>query len=167
MSSPNSKSKPLLIADAGPLLALARIKQVHLLSALFSKVEVTQTVWKETQAKPELHDARTLCMATEQGLLTIIPDPPHSKLFNSLDAGERSTLQAALAGQATVFLDEVKGRAQAKAHSIPVIGCLGVLLLAKEKGMLDMVMPCVEALELTGYRFSSRLIERTRKLANE
>ena len=45
-------SAPLLVADSGPLIALARLDLVALPSRIFSEVLVTATVWDEVTRAP-------------------------------------------------------------------------------------------------------------------
>jgi len=166
MSSTDS-SKTLLIADTGPLLALARIAQLPLLNRLFGEVKVTQAVYSECQAKPERPDAIAVQAALASGVFTLIADPKISAKFAPLDLGEQTALQSALTLKASVLMDEAKGRKVAKANRIHVIGTVGILLLAKRRDLLDAVSPLLAALNASGYRLSATLIQQAKELANE
>ena len=65
----------VVIADAGPLIALARIEALHLLRQLFGRVCVTTTVRDEIlPAKAAFADAETLVRTLAEGLRLRISD---------------------------------------------------------------------------------------------
>ena len=53
-------SAALLIADSGPLIALARLQRLSLPSELFGKVWVTETVWNEVTRQPRVDELHAL-----------------------------------------------------------------------------------------------------------
>lgn len=165
MSLPNSTE--LLIADTSPLLALARIDALALLPALFERVLVTASVWSECTAKPEREDACRLVAAEQQLLLQRVGDPDVRAGLAGLDRGEQTALELALQRQASVLLDERRGRAVAKAHGIVVIGTLGVLLLAKQRKLLPVVQPLLLQLRTSGYFLDDATIAQVLQLARE
>lgn len=58
----------VVIADAGPLIALAKINQLHLLPALFTTVSITQAVTDE-RLRNQADDAVLIKQALESGWL--------------------------------------------------------------------------------------------------
>ena len=64
---------PIVIADAGPLIALARIDQLSLLPALFDEVVVTEAVANEllagvfTETAPQSSALRSLVQTAAKG----------------------------------------------------------------------------------------------------
>lgn len=51
---------PLLIADSGPLIALARLDLLHLPALYFAQVFVTASVWEEVTRKPKPDEGEVL-----------------------------------------------------------------------------------------------------------
>ena len=51
----------IVVADASPIIALARIEQLELLSRVFSRAILPLSVYRETQRRPELSDAQSHC----------------------------------------------------------------------------------------------------------
>ncbi len=51
-------SARIVVADAGPLIALGRLDALHLLPKLFAEIQVTATVLDECLARPGLIDAQ-------------------------------------------------------------------------------------------------------------
>jgi hypothetical protein len=67
--------------------------------------------------------------------------------LRSLDPGEAEALALAEEIQASaVLIDEAAGRAAATESQIPVVGTLGILLRAKERGIINSVEPLIESL---------------------
>jgi uncharacterized protein len=63
--------------------------------------------------------------------------------------------------------DDQAGRRVAKELSLPVVGSAGLLLLAKQKGLIAEVYPLLETLRLQGYWLSDAVLEKVRRLAEE
>ena len=60
---------------------------------------------------------------------------------------------------AVVLIDEKKGRRIAREHGLPVIGTLGVVLRAKQQGLISAVKPLMDLLAATGFRMSDALYQ--------
>lgn len=78
---PISADRPsVVVADAGPPIALGRLDALTLLRALFSEVQVTKTVLAECLKQPDLRDARRVADAVAAGWLQPCPDvlPPEA-----------------------------------------------------------------------------------------
>ena len=160
----------LVVADAGPLVALFRVGQEHLLNIVARRIVVPQVVVDELVAGPLLEPA---AVAARSGLpewmevAPVQPTPREVAAYN-LDPGESAALSEAVAsGPAAVLIDESKGRAAAMRLGIPVIGSLGVFLAAKRVGALPRVEPLVRILLETGYFYSAKLVVQVLELAGE
>jgi predicted nucleic acid-binding protein len=82
-----------------------------------------------------------------------------------LDEGELSALSLALHRGAAVLIDELRGRTVAAQLGLNVVGTLGLLLMARERGLVGSLRPMVELLQGSGYFLSRRLVNQV--LANE
>ncbi len=79
----------------------------------------------------------------------------------SLGGGESEAISLALELSAQlIILDDRPARRLAKALGLPVIGTLGALLLAKQKGLLPAIKPEMDALVNFGFRISQDLYDR-------
>ncbi len=86
------------------------------------------------------------------------------KLRSTLDRGESEAIVLSLTLQAHYLLmDEKLGRQVAKAAGVKVIGRIGVLLLAKKKGLLSSVTEQMDALRTIGFWISDALYEKVKQ----
>ena len=170
----------IVIADAGPLIALARIGHLELLNTLFGSASVTSIVADEVLEGGRFPDAAVLSQALSQTWLLRVhlhrPDQISQarSLINlhQIDMGEASSMvlaqQAHAEGkQALLVMDDLRGRNAAQHAGLPVIGTTGVLLLAKRQGLLNRVKPLLLDLRQNGYFLSQRLIDSALQQADE
>lgn len=94
-----------------------------------------------------------------------IPPPVASA---GLGAGETEVIALALELRAgSILLDDRDARRLATALGLRVAGTLGVLLLAKERGVLSTVKPTIEALAATDFHLAPWLIDDALVTAGE
>jgi predicted nucleic acid-binding protein len=120
---------PIIVADTGPLIALAKLQQLDLLAKLFEKIHLPQTVYQEATRDLEREDARLI--AAFVGYCQLCPDIHNTfadNLLALLDKGETQALTLARELNCGVLIDERRGRQVAKHYQIPVVGTLGMLL---------------------------------------
>ena len=99
-----------------------------------------------------------------------IPRSEHlNQLLDKVDRGEAEAIMLALELKADfLIIDERKGRAIAKTYDIPIIGLLGILVLAKKEGLLPNVRLYLEKLKNEiGFRISENLYRLILKEAGE
>ena len=85
-----------------------------------------------------------------------------------LDQGEAEVLALAEERAARlVIIDERKGRRYANRLSIPLTGTLGVLLLAKERGLVTSLAPLLDELQEAGLYLDPDLVNQVLVLAGE
>lgn len=159
-------SVEVVVADAGPLIALARLDALSLLAALFTKVWVTETVLAECMAGSERSESKAIHDAIAVGHLQVRPVSGVQPAWG-VDAGEASAIAAALELGAGVIMDDRAGRRLAARMGLPVIGALGVLLLAKRAGRVAEIRPLVQVLTDSGYYLTGAIVEQALTLAGE
>jgi len=85
-----------------------------------------------------------------------------------LGAGEAEAIALSLERSAArVILDDRKARAVARQFNLPVTGTLGVLLRAKDLGIVPKVRDALDALCAARFRISDALIQEGLRLAGE
>lgn len=159
------------MADAGPLIGLARARRLDLLGSLYQSVLVPPpAVATELRLETSRPGAGLLNEAVDDGWLRIVdvaPSEEIDKLATILDLGEAQAISLAESRNLRLLIDERRGRAIASHRGIVVVGTSAVLLAAKATGALDEVTPVLDELERQGYRLSKRLRARLVSLANE
>lgn len=61
----------IVVADAGPLIALARLQLLDLPIRLFHRIVITQTVLAECDAKPDRGEGAAIKAAIEAGWMAV------------------------------------------------------------------------------------------------
>lgn len=166
MSSNNSNRE--LVADAGPIIALARLDLLALPGRFFDRALVTDIVAEECLTNPAHPEYEPIRMALDAGQLhraDWLPTQAHG-MWN-LDRGEASTMSLATNLPATVLVDDRAARRFARAMDLKIVGTCGLLLAAKRRGFIDAVRPLLETLAESGYYLSRELIESVCRLARE
>jgi uncharacterized protein len=156
-------ARPIVLADASPLIALGVAGQLHLLKALFDKVKTTAIVLGEVAPGGEqlLPGEAEILKAVRAKWLTPLNREWDEPTFSFLDAGEESILRAAFNSRVPCLLliDDLPARAAAKSLGLAVTGTAGVLVHAKQHGLLPAVRPVLETLHAQGFRLSTELIK--------
>ena len=97
-----------------------------------------------------------------------LAQPRRVLAYAGLDRGEAEVLTLAEESSARlVIIDELAGRRYARRMELPLTGTLGVLLLAKESGLVNSVQPLIETLLQSGMYMGEDLIEHVLRLAGE
>ncbi len=161
----------IVVADAGPLIGLARVGQLSVLRLLYESILIPARVRDELHLSSQKPGAQVIAEALQSGWIRCIPIQAHRHvtiLTGLVDAGEAEAIQLALEQKADLLLiDDSKGRKVAKAQGLRIIGSGAVLIAAKKAGFLDNVTPVLTALTRTGYRLSPALCQRIIELAGE
>jgi predicted nucleic acid-binding protein len=132
----------VVVANAGPLMALAKLNLLHLLKLLYGRVQFTRSVYSEVVIegiRQGFEDAHTLkqFLHQEGWEPTEVLDVPPSLASAHLDNGERDSLALASALHGLLLMDEERGREVAQQLGLPVRGTLGVLIQAYRSDLID------------------------------
>jgi len=159
-----------VVADAGPLIALAKLERMGLLADFFSEVLIPEAVATECTVDASRVDARRIFEALEQPpfrVVSVAESPRLRTYAKFLDPGEAQALLLAEQYRLPVLMDERKGRREAGRMGVEVIGTGAVLVAAKRKGVVDEVRPLLESLVRQGYRLSERLQKALLEMSGE
>lgn len=158
----------LVVADAGPLIGLARIDRLDLLHQLFGRVSIPDAVAAELCLDGPLPGARALGIAVGQKWLQIVPVTEVLRsLLTVVDRGEAEAITLAKLKNARLLIDETIGRRAAQRAGVRVFGTGAVLVRAKETGAITEVRRELDALMAAGYRISVRLRDAILMMAGE
>lgn len=140
-----------VVADAGPLIALDKIGLLSALYDLFDELIIPPAVAGEiaptVQAPPWIAQ-RPLAQPIDARVLAA-----------ALGPGETEAMALAMElAMRPVLIDELAGRRVANALSVPIIGTPGLLLVAKQEGIVGALAPMVRRLLATGFFASPSLV---------
>lgn len=102
----------LLVADASPLIVMAKSGLIPVLLKLVEEVIVPQTVYAECTSEISLPGAQAIRDAEQQGLLHVRPDasPPAGDPGEALlDVGELAAIYMATELHGAILVDERLG----------------------------------------------------------
>lgn len=157
----------IVIADAGPLIAFARLHQLGLLPQIFGRVLVTDIVFSECAGRVDFIESPLIRDAVSSQQLELCTAPDFSAFAQKIDAGEASAIAVAIEYGCGVLMDDKAGRTMATNAAIPVIGTVGALVLAKRKGLVPLVKPLLESLVASGYFLSEVIVAAALAAAGE
>lgn len=158
-----------VVADSGPLIALAGLNALALPSRLWGRVLVPTTVLAECTLLREKAGALPIAQALANGWLEECADLPIDDLIADcrLDAGETQAIALARSHAALLLIDEIRGRRAAAGLALPHVGTCGLLVLAKRAGLIAAVRPSLEKLQAENYFLGPALVADTLRLAGE
>ena len=156
----------ILVADSSALIALSSCKSLYLLDALFGTVIVPETVFHEAtnSDKPEAESLRIYL----GGKVRQVDMGGYVYLDGFADAGETEAMLLFKQVDADkLLIDDKRGRKVAKINNISTIGSLGVLLAAKQAGLITEVAPLVDQISSGLIYLSPELIKTVLDIAGE
>jgi uncharacterized protein len=159
-------SAKVVVVDAGPLIALARLALLGLPDRVLGTVLLTPTVLAECEARPDRGEGLAIRGALNQGLFQLADSPPLEHSW-SIDAGEASAIALAVSRGAGVLIDDKAGRSVAAQFGCSIIGTAGVLVLAKRLGLVTAVGFLLHRLRESGYFLGDAVMADALRLANE
>ncbi|TET11491.1 DUF3368 domain-containing protein [Candidatus Aerophobetes bacterium] len=149
-----------VISDSSSLIALSEIGKLNLLKKIFGEVIIPNAVEKEVYREKSPPKWIKVSSVTQRLASHI--------LESSLGAGESEAI--CLSEEVNVdilILDDLNARRVAEKLEINITGTLGILLLAKEKKLIESIEPLMEELMKGGFRISDELYEDVLDLAGE
>lgn len=158
----------VVVADAGPLIALAGVEQLHLLEQLFKQILITQAVAAELQLEQRAQnvDGRHLQSAVAAGWLrTHNGNVPQLQPLNpGVDSGEASAISLAVKLQTMgcsvlLLIDDRAGRAEAQHQGLSLVGTAAVAILAEDDGLIPSALDLVNAMRAAGHYLSDAVLD--------
>lgn len=143
----------IIIADTGALISLIHTKQLDLIETIFGDFFIPNAVWKELNdyKNPDFDRVR---LAELKSKIYNIQSKNHLDLI--MDFGESEAILLYEEIQADYLLiDDKKARMIAESLGVNCIGTIGLLIRAKQAGLLSSLKPIFEKL-LDSQRYFSK-----------
>ncbi|MEZ5535693.1 MAG: DUF3368 domain-containing protein [Thiolinea sp.] len=159
----------LIVADTGPLVILSKLNHLHLLTARYQQISIPETVLWEATTLSHRQDSQRITEFVKQHVqvITDVSRQGIDDLDFNLDEGETQAILLAQQLQCPILIDEKNGRAFARREQLDVLGTLGLLLAAKQTGLIETISPLIDQMLEHDYRLSAALIERVKVMAGE
>jgi hypothetical protein len=160
----------IIVSDTSPLSNLFIIQQLQLLEKLYGKVIIPGAVMNELlQLEKRRIDLSSIKNAKWIEVIDVSDRPLVDELSQDLDVGEAEAIVLAEMLHADwLLMDETKGRSIAKTQGLHIVGLLGVLLLAKEKGHILSVKELLnDLINKAKFRVGEELYNRIIEMSGE
>lgn len=145
-----------VVSDSTCLIGLERTGNLGILSALFDPIMISPEVECEFGNQFSWLQAENL---TNKALATAL------RLV--VGAGEAEAIALASGKNCPLISDDKRARAAAKRLGVSVIGTVGVLVRAKQNGVISAIKPIPDDLELNSFFISHLLRGEALKLVGE
>ena len=146
------------IPDASCLIILSKISSLTLLEKCYDGTYITPSILAEwNEPLPKWMTLRSPSITSINRFASLM-----------LDTGEKSAV--ALASEfadCVLIIDEKKARAIAKSLSFAVTGTLGLLIRAKEMGLIDSLREAIDRIEPTNFYLRPELIAKALRIVGE
>jgi len=160
----------IIVSNTSPITNLAAIGQIELLQKIYKTIFIPQAVYDEMANLgydvPGTKEVQTLDWIK---IKTVIDSDLVAQLQTEIDKGESEAIALAIEINADqLIIDDYQGRQIANNLNLNVVGILGILLIAKERGFITMIQPMMDDLiNIAGFRISSQLYKNILIMANE
>jgi len=147
-----------IISDTSCFIVLSKIGQMELLQRLFGNIITTPEIAEEFgEILPNWVD------------IVSVKDKHKQQLFDiQVDKGEASAMALALEIEnSLLIIDDYKARKLAKNLNINYTGTIGIIILAKQKGIIQSIKPILEKIKETNFRINAELELQALIQANE
>ncbi len=153
-----------VVVNTTPLIALAEIGELSLLRKLYSEIYIPTAVFDEIKSEPAYSEVRN---NLDWIHVVEIVDLSKKKMFQTrLHAGEVEVMiYASEVGADLVILDDKLARRTAKYLDLCITGTIGVVLKAKQCGIIQKVRPIINKIVQNGLYISDELMDQIMKIA--
>lgn len=158
MSLTGSREYNIIITDTSCFITLEKIGAFEILHQVFKNVATTPEIEEEFGSKlPGWIEIRS------------VKDLALQEVFKeTVDPGEASAIALAMeTSNAILIIDDLKGRKLASRMALSFMGTLGLLVKAKEYGVILAVRPYIEKIQATDFRISPALVNLVLERAGE
>jgi len=152
---PNSE---IIISDTSCLILLNKFDELHLLNQISDKVFITSIIQKEFGKE----------LPSWIKIKEPIDNHYQAILEMDLDKGEASAMALSLdMDNPILIIDDLKGRKIAERLNLRYSGTFGLILKAKQLGIIQSVKPILQKIKKTNFRFSEKLFSLILEQAGE
>ena len=156
----------ILVADSSALIALSLCNALQFLDVLFGEVKVPQAVFEEVTKEGKKESIELAAYLNDKIEPVCMDDYVITDFSIFRGEYEAMALYKKL-GADRLLADDKRARKLAKLNGINTIGSLGILLLAKEKGLIERIKPYIDIIEESDIHIKKEVIDYALDLAGE
>jgi predicted nucleic acid-binding protein len=156
----------IVISDTTPLISLMKIGHLDLIHQLFGEIQVPEAVFKELTSNNRFkNECRQIEECPYINKIKVIDTKSVDLLRKSsgLDLGEsEAIILSDYFNVNYLLMDETKGRRVAQQMGIPIMGTIGMLMIAYKEHLLSKqeIKNCINILKDSGRHISEKLYEQ-------
>jgi uncharacterized protein len=159
---------PAVISNTSPLQYLYQADMLFLLPALFDRIYVPEAVVSEIKSGQKLGVSLPDVLDVPWIEIRPLQQPALLPLVTHLGDGEKEVLALGLEIPGSLLLlDDRDARRHANFLSLNISGTVGVLLLAKERGLIESIRPILERFDVLRFRLNPTTRKTILRLAEE
>lgn len=146
----------IVIADTGALISLGHVDLIELIPKVFGEFYIAEAVWEEllNYDNPNFEIPSLNILKSK-----VVPIKSKNYLSVVMDYGESESVILYEEMQADYLLiDDNKARKTAESLDVNCIGSVGLLIMAKRKGLVKAVRPIFQKWLSLGRYFSKALL---------
>lgn len=154
-----------VVANTTPLIALADIGKIDLLHQIYNEIYIPRAVLEEIISEP----AKSIVTNSDWIKVIDIQNNDQKNSFSTrLHSGEIEVILLSQEQNADLLImDDNAAKKTAKYLGLSVTGTLGVVLKAKQAGLIENVKDVLDQLILDGLFMDDKLINKVLELAGE
>lgn len=156
-----------IVSNTTPLITLLTISKLDLLRHIYGEIIIPYGVYEEIEQgkdKSFYTDLKQFSWIK----ISDIQDREPLKYLHDLDKGEAEVIVLAKEISADlIIIDEKLGREYAEYLDLKITGTIGVLLKAKELGLVQEINPLINKMLESGIWINKNLIDKILRLAGE
>ena len=159
-----------LVFNASPVIILAKAGLLEKVLGMATNVLIPQPVADEIRRCGDPFDPAALWLNRPESSSYIVSAPPASGFVAAWDLGEGESSVISLAEQnpeSTAVLDDLAARRCAEALHLKLVGTLGLLLMAKKRGVIVSIRDSMDSIVAAGLFISPKHLAVIRKRADE
>jgi hypothetical protein len=156
----------LIVADSSALIALAVCDGLDLILKVYDDLKIPEAVYREIVAPEKPHSDALGALLAER--VVKVDVSRWVVTAGGLGRGEieAMALYKQLSADA-LLIDDHRARVIAEHNQIECIGALGLLLVAKRRGIISALAPYLHKLRQSSIFYGDELLDKVMKLAEE
>ena len=159
-------SKVRVVCDASPIIELVSISRLPLLWQLFDEIIIPEVVYNQLCAdsvhrQVEIEEIQDCVLSGRIKVYQVKNADMVKALYGKLHYGELEVIVGAKELDISLAItDERAARRMASEFLVDTIGILGILSLAKQRGIISCIKPDLDRLRENDYRIAESLYQQ-------